>query len=201
MIYFFSGLEALHLLTPQVPPISCQNLNPGSLIHDHVFFPLYLSTDTLHMEFWNLILNFTVLASPSACAYPVGTMSLYALNCYLCLGILEWYFWDLEFALLDSLGRESWSWSSACFLWPLAFAVVCSSSLRPLFISAALENSDFSHPLPSGFSEADLIWIWIDITENWISEKSCFWSSLFLPFPFQVLTPLLFTTSIYHLHI
>lgn len=40
------------MLRAWVPPVSCQKLNPVSLIHGHVSCPLCLSTDTLNTEFW-----------------------------------------------------------------------------------------------------------------------------------------------------
>lgn len=48
---FFLGPGTV-ALRPWVPPASCRKLNPGSLIHDHVSFLSYLSTDTLNTEFW-----------------------------------------------------------------------------------------------------------------------------------------------------
>lgn len=196
--WFFSGPEAV-VLRAWLPPVSCQKLNPVSLIHDHVSCPLCLSTDTLNTEFWESDSELHIMVSPSMCTYPMGSMSLRALNEYLCLGILVWYFWDMEFALSDSLGRETWTWPSACFLWPLAFAVVCSPFLRPVFFSVSGRTLWLFPSFALWFyRDSDLIVI---CTGHWyagngISEKTCSWCFwCFFHFLFQVsnLTPFLFT--------
>lgn len=130
--FFFSGPETV-ALRPWVHPAICQNLNPGCLIHDHVSFTLCLSTDTLNTEFWEADSELHSLGLFICVRIPNGD---YVLICSELVSLFR-YFWDLEFAILDSLGRETWSWPSACFLWPLAFAVLCWSFLRPVSISAA----------------------------------------------------------------
>lgn len=132
LIFFFSGPETV-ALRPWVHPAICQNLNPGCLIHDHVSFTLCLSTDTLNTEFWEADSELHSLGLFICVHIPNGD---YVLICSELVSLFR-YFWDLESAILDSLGRETWTWPSACFLWPLAFAVLCWSFLRPVSISAA----------------------------------------------------------------
>lgn len=159
--FFFSGTESvtLHLLAPQVPPISCQNLNPGSLIHDHVSFPLCLSTDILNIDFWEIDSQLNSLGLSICVHIPNGyhvlicsqLLSLFRDSCliFLEVGICSFGFsWQRDLSLV------------LCLL-PLAFSLCSGMFFFPetcLHLSCLGELCDFSHPLPSESTES-LIWL------------------------------------------
>lgn len=173
---------------------SCQKLNPGSLIHDHVSFPLCLNTDTLNTEFWEFDSELHSLGLSICVHIPNGyyvlmcseLVSLFRDSCliFLGLGICSFGFsWQRDLAL------------ALCLL-PLAFSFCCGMFFFPetcLHLSCLGELCDFSHPSPSGFA-GTLTWLWsaqvTDIAGNGVSEKSCsqcsffFFSSIsFLKYP------------------
>lgn len=185
--FFFSGPEAV---ANWVPPVSCQKLNPGSLAHDHVSFPLCLSTDTLTTEFWEFDSELHSLGLSVCVHIPNGyyvlicseLVSLFRDSCliFLGLGICSFGFsWqrDLNLAL--------------CLL-PLAFSL--SPSQWYVLLSWDRSSSQLSGRTLWLFPSFALWFcreseLTVICTGHWYFREWDFWEILllmffFFPFPF-----------------